>query len=66
MAGIVDKFSQYGLIDLEEDFLIKYQIGPFSNLAEGTKVFNEIKGMGYQVMLLEYNGNTRVKMILPD
>jgi outer membrane protein OmpA-like peptidoglycan-associated protein len=66
MSEIVGKFSQYGLINLEEDFLIKYQIGPFTDINEGTLVYNKIRDLGYQVMLLEYLDTSKVKMVLPN
>ncbi|NQU87049.1 MAG: OmpA family protein [Mariniphaga sp.] len=66
MTEVVEKFSHYGIINLEEDFLIKYQIGPFTDKNEGTSIYNRIKSLGYQVMLLEYEDNTRTKMVLPN
>ena len=66
MGEIVEKFSQYGLINLQEDYLIKYQIGPFKDQSEGVRIYNEILNLGYQVMLLEYDDNQRLKMVLPN
>jgi len=66
MSEVVEKFSKYGLINLQEDYLIKYQIGPFKQQSESVKVYNDILNLGYQVMLLEYVGNERQKMVLPN
>ncbi|MBN1820199.1 MAG: hypothetical protein JW833_05765, partial [Prolixibacteraceae bacterium] len=66
MDRIVENFSHYGIINVEEDFLIKYQIGPFTDKDQGIEIYNRVKAMGYQVMLLEYEDNTRQKMVLPN
>ena len=66
MPEITKKFSRYGLIDVREGSLVKYQIGPFKDQDEGTSVYNQIRDLGYQVMLLEYENNNRLKMILPN
>jgi outer membrane protein OmpA-like peptidoglycan-associated protein len=66
MKEIVEKFSQYGMINCEEDFLIKYQIGPFSIEDDAISIYNKVFNLGYQVMMLEYDGNKKIKMLLPD
>ncbi|VAW12447.1 Outer membrane lipoprotein omp16 precursor [hydrothermal vent metagenome] len=65
MDDVVAKFSKYGIINQVEDNLYKYQVGPFTSKSQGIEVFENLEAMGYQVMLLEYNNNSRVKMLLP-
>ncbi len=65
MKEVVEKFSKYGIINQPEDNILKYQIGPLSSKSEGIEVFDSLVELGYQVMLLEYNGNKKVKMLLP-
>lgn len=65
MVDVVAKFSKYGIINQPENNLYKYQVGPFTNKREGKKIFESLKAMGYQVMLLEYNDNRRVRILLP-
>ena len=65
MKEVVEKFSKYGIINQPEDNLFKYQVGPLSSKNEGIQVYDSLKELGYQVMLLEYDGNKKIKMQLP-
>ncbi len=66
MKEVVEKFTKYGIINQPEDNLFKYQIGPLNSKSAGIEVFDSLVEMGYQVMLLEYDGNKKVKMLLPN
>ena len=66
MKEVAETFAKYGIVNQPEDKLFKYQVGPLKSKSEGIEVFDSLEEMGYQVMLLEYDGNKKVKMLLPN
>ena len=55
--------KEYGLIEIKENKLFKYQIGPFPTKNKATDLFNKLKNEGHEVLLVEYSGNTDAKII---
>lgn len=64
--AIVEKYSQYGIKDRKSGKYNQCQLGPFTDKADGERVYNEIFNMGYTIMLLEYRGDRRARMLLPN